>query len=634
MKAKWFNIRNFRSIIEIKKCHLSPNITVLAGKNESGKSNVLEALSKFDLEEEFSSTDKPLYKPRSKDTEITFCFEINGSQLNEIMKEVNIDLKFEKKDYEFLVTRSKSDNDQYTFSGDLDNEINKKLVNLSKEKIKQGKNDIKKAYQILKKYRSLPSSKISFEDKDDYQTINKKSTKFVNFITEEMAAIKDNLSENEKQDLDQIIKNVDAVRIKTDTSSNLLTIHNKLDDYIPNIILFKTFEDILPYEIELAKASEKKIIKDFYSISDLDVDTIQKTTDGHERRILLDSATATLEGDFKSYWKQDKITLKPEVDGTKLRFFFYDEGESTPFKPEQRSKGFQWFLSFYITLKAKSVENEGKGNIILIDEPGFYLHAKAQHDVLDVLEDLAKDNQVIFTTHMPYLIDPNKLDRIRLVLRDQKTKQTKLENSISKGADFETLTPIITAIGLDISKGLGVAKEKNVILEGISDYYYIQIMKKYLQENNGYEFPEDIYFIPSVGADKIPMLVPLFIGWDLKYSVVLDSDRKGNEVKKKLIDQGILEENIIFVKDRGNCIEDLFSQGDFRRHVLQGQVAQGETRKNSEIIKDHQNGKSLTAKLFHGRLNNGDGIQLNQTTVRSFTELFDKIKAQFQDQNQ
>ena len=170
----------------------------------------------------------------------------------------------------------------------------------------------------------------------------------MDYLKEEMTAIKDNLSESEKQELDQIIKNVDAVRIKTDTSSNLLTIHNKLDDYIPNIILFKTFEDILPYEIELAEASEKKIIKDFCSISDLDVDTIQKTTDGHERRIVLDTASATVEGDFKSYWKQDKITIKPEVDGTKLRFFFYDEGESTPFKPEQRIKGLQWFLSFYI----------------------------------------------------------------------------------------------------------------------------------------------------------------------------------------------------------------------------------------------------------------------------------------------
>lgn len=58
MELKSFEISNFRSIKNLK-CVLSPKITILAGRNEAGKTSILEALQALNSNWEFKPTDKP-----------------------------------------------------------------------------------------------------------------------------------------------------------------------------------------------------------------------------------------------------------------------------------------------------------------------------------------------------------------------------------------------------------------------------------------------------------------------------------------------------------------------------------------------------------------------------------------------
>ena len=222
-----------------------------------------------------------------------------------------------------------------------------------------------------------------------------------------------------------------------------------------------------------AEAKNNKIVQDFAKVSGLDLDEVIQTTDSQRRRNILSEHSATISGDFLNYWKQNELDLIAEPDGENLRLGVKELGKTMLFKPEQRSKGLQWFLSFYLRLNAE----QGEINVILIDEPGLYLHAKAQKDVLKVLERTSQESQVIFSTHSPYLIDAKRLDRVRLILKNEKDG-TKIESKIHKGVDAnnETLTPIITAIGLDISNSFSIVGKKNVLLEGISDYYFMQAL--------------------------------------------------------------------------------------------------------------------------------------------------------------
>ncbi|GAI96798.1 unnamed protein product, partial [marine sediment metagenome] len=159
--------------------------------------------------------------------------------------------------------------------------------------------------------------------------------------------------------------------------------------------------------------------------AEIDLDKVIQTPDKQRRRNLLRGHSAVLSGDFMNYWGQDKLTLVAETDADNLLLGVEEEGKTQLFKVEQRSKGLQWFLSFYLRLNARQEDI----NIILIDEPGLYLHAKAQQDVLKVLEKISEKVQVIFSTHSPYLIDADRLDRVRLLLKDKKNG-TRVENKI------------------------------------------------------------------------------------------------------------------------------------------------------------------------------------------------------------
>ena len=81
---------------------------------------------------------------------------------------------------------------------------------------------------------------------------------------------------------------------------------------------------------------------------------------------------------------------------------------------DDRSKGFVWFFSFLAYFS--QIERGDRDLVLLLDEPGLSLHAKAQGDFLRLIENrLAPKHQVVYTTHSPFMIDARKLDRIRTV---------------------------------------------------------------------------------------------------------------------------------------------------------------------------------------------------------------------------
>lgn len=389
--------------------------------------------------------------------------------------------------------------------------------------------------------------------------------------------------------------------------------------WIPNFILFSSFDDLLPSEIMLTEAFNNELIKDLSIISDLNLDLINSNKPA-EKTKHKEKLNIKLKDDYREYWTQDLTNL--HVDWESDRLFFFIKENDDFFSPNMRSKGKQWHLAFYFKISARSKEHIP--NIILIDEPGLYLHATAQQDIVKKLEDSANDVPIIFSSHSPYLIDVDKLSRIRLVSRTEETG-TIVSNKIHKNADKETLTPIITAIGLDLSLGLDVAKDNNIIVEGMSDYYYLYALKELLN----FEFKKDVHFIPTQGADKFKFLIPLMIGWGLNHCVVLDNDKKGRNVEKEL-QKNFQYSNLSthFISDvDDNEIEDLFDEGDFSKYIIGDDIK--ETLKdmgNSKLLKQKDAGfdKVLLSKLFYENVKKGD-VSLSSQTKDNFKKLFEKI---------
>ncbi len=625
MILKSFRIKNFRSITDSKECYLSPGITILAGKNESGKTNVLDGLQKFNKGAEFKKNDRPLNSSSTEPIEISFRFSIKGKEIQDILKKYNIKIEL-KENYDLTIIKSDNASDNYEVSSEVSEIIKQNEEKSRKEAIKKTNAVIRKVYTILKKYvkeeDDFENTKLLMEDSDE--EIKKK----INLVYAIIERVKPSINKQEDvKKLNLLKKDISDKELGISPSVDIDKLEQEIIDILPPVVLFNSFENILPSEVPIGEIKNPeilnkkyKIVKDFAILSNLDIPGLSNENDKQSRKKIVNSASGIFSKTFGEYWKQDPVRIFVDCDGPTLEFFIQDvvltdkgnEIDETPYKVEQRSKGLQWYLSFFLMLKAEGAE---KGNIILIDEPGLYLHAKAQQDVLRLLEELSKENQIIFTTHSPYLIDPNKLSRIRLVIKDKSTKETLIQDNFNKGADADTLTPIITAIGLDLSRGLAINKRKNVVVEGVSDYYYMEGVLGYLGKKKGYTFPEDIAIIPCVGHTTVSLIVSLLTGWGLKdYVIVLD--RKGTtKTFNKLKKDGVSEERIIFVgKTSADSIESLFSSEDTERYKINA------TEKS----------KTITSKLFFEKITSDKSVKLSEETIKNFREkLFDKIKENY-----
>ncbi len=553
---------------------------------------------------------------------IEMCFgEVEESVLDEIVEETKIQISGEVREYisKNNVTIIKYDNCEYG----LDEEI-KTLLNKEREDLNS--KSIKKIEQVVGNLSEIEwlSDITKPELDDDIAPTRKRVDSYIIEVEAQVAWMSDEETELKVNEAIEELKSANEALDEEDVASKFV---DELVRHTPDFIFFRDFSDILPFELPLAEAKNRNIVQDFAKVSGLDLDKVINTPDSQQRRNILSTHSANISGNFKNHWKQDELDLIAELDGETLRLGVKESDGHLLFKSEQRSKGFQWFLSFYLRLNAA---DQSRARIILIDEPGLYLHAKAQEDILKELEKISEKSleksPVIISTHSPYLIDSQRLDRVRLIVKDDQSG-TRIENKIHKDTDTETLTPIITAIGLDISKGFSIAGKKNVLLEGISDYYFIQALRKDAKINKA-------NFIPCVGAQKIPQLASLLIGWDLEFLVVLDSDSQGKKIAKELGEKLLIEQDrIIFISERNEfSIEDLFTHDDFNAYVLEETKNDDATTSNSKFLKSKKLDKVLLAKKFfekmrHNRLNG----TLSEETIRAFRGVFEKIEAGLED---
>ena len=232
----------------------------------------------------------------------------------------------------------------------------------------------------------------------------------------------------------------------------------------------------------------------------------------------------------------------------------------------KRSKGFNWFFSFLVWFK-KIQEDRNSQYILLLDEPGLNLHAMAQGNLLTFLEELSKNYQIIYTTHSPFMIDSNHLDRVYTIYE---TKDGSIISDSVQQKDANTLFPLQAALGYSIAQNLFVNKN-NLVVEGISDLAYLNYMSSLLKENNKEGLNEDIVIVPIGGADKVSAFISLMRGNDLNIVCLLDNFTKQkpkanieNLAKVKIIKQENLKFYSDFVDNLNIAnIEDIFSVKEY-----------------------------------------------------------------------
>jgi len=270
----------------------------------------------------------------------------------------------------------------------------------------------------------------------------------------------------------------------------------------------------------------------------------------------------TFSKDFNAFYNNEKehVSLNLMADSRLFSFTVKTSGKNGSFTFSERSNGLKWYLCFFIALRAAHYKNNV---LILIDEPAVHLHVDAQKEVLALFDNLAQNgNQVIYTTHCPSMLDINRIGRIRVLQKENETTHIKTVYESAKGINNqETLSPIVHAMGCSLRYELSPSADKmNLIVEGITDYYYFQAFMHIFRPIDGYK---KFYVIPACSADKVHGLLSIFLGWGYDYKVMLDHDNQGKNVHRglaKSLGEAIGDKVMFVSDDDGSTVESLLSE--------------------------------------------------------------------------
>ncbi|MGH8544238.1 MAG: AAA family ATPase [Gammaproteobacteria bacterium] len=250
------------------------------------------------------------------------------------------------------------------------------------------------------------------------------------------------------------------------------------------------------------------------------------------RAIKLNSASLDISKRFNDWYGQRRHTIDYQADGDYFRIWVADDRRpGVRIELEGRSKGFQWFFSFYLVFLVESEEGH-KDAILLLDEPALHLHPTAQQELIAFFEKLAEANQLIYTTHSPFLIDGEHIHRVRPVTEDETGYSRVSVDGWPK--DRETIFPLQAAAGYAMVRGL-FQRKQNVLVEGMSDYYYLHALSQQCHETNRSFLPDDIYITPCGGTKLVGHIASLFLGQQVRPVVLLDGDDAGRARRDALI---------------------------------------------------------------------------------------------------
>lgn len=563
MKLKTVRIDHFKHVLDSTEVAIQPDITCLVGKNESGKSAFLEALRRLKPAHGAASFSSPTHYPAW--LEKRHRREAKGRDLDE-KSPINATFTIEPEDVAAVEARFGEDvllSDTFT--------ISRKYTNQYAGVFEV---DETKAVANLLADIELPTVLEPLNSCEKFSTLRAKVSSLSPDGSEESATT---------LALTEVTKAINE--LLPDDTTLWQSVWRVLFARVPQFFYFSEYSS-LPSTVpirELLEADEDKLEDDeqtalaLLQLAEFEKDHLLDA-DYETRKRELQNVANELGEQVLDYWTTNQhlrvemdltLTKQPANNGQttvidELHIRMWDDQHKLSLRFDERSSGFRWFFSFLTAFSR--YEFDDTPIIILLDEPGLGLHATAQRDFLRFIEErLSKRCQVIYTTHSPFMIQPDHLERARLV-EDKGRDRGSVTTSDVLTTDSDTLFPLQAALGYDIAQHLFIAKD-NLVVEGPSDFLFMQTISERLIEDGREGLDKRWSIMPLGGADVIPAFVAL-LGNHLDVTVVVDSRKEGHQKLTALAKAGFLGEKRIItigeVADRKMAdIEDLFAKDDY-----------------------------------------------------------------------
>ena len=244
--------------------------------------------------------------------------------------------------------------------------------------------------------------------------------------------------------------------------------------------------------------------------------------------VMANSAERAMTTKFSGWWDQRRHEFHYEFNGEYFRIWVGDDLDPVKVELEERSEGMRYFFSFYLVFLVEA-EDQHSNCILLLDEPGLHLHGTAQGKLISFLERLSARNQLLYTTHSPFMIDGAHLERARAVY--ETLEGTKVSADVWP-RDRDTLFPLQAALGYSVCQTLFIAK-KQVMVEGLTDYMLLSALNERARAN-GKGLRGDAVMLPMGGTTNLAPLASMLVGHNVELAIFLDSDPAGIGAMKKL----------------------------------------------------------------------------------------------------
>ncbi|MGB8632098.1 MAG: AAA family ATPase [Xanthobacteraceae bacterium] len=319
-----------------------------------------------------------------------------------------------------------------------------------------------------------------------------------------------------------------------------------LDSIIPKFVYIHEY-DISGQQVELPQlaarlrdagyaklSAQDQTIKIILDLAKVNIDEFLKRGDTPVGRTLRSfdkrQASAFLTRKFQELWGQKDVEFDIDIDGPTLNIFVKDVGYSMPVRLDRRSTGFRWYVSFAWRF-THATTGEFKDVVLLLEEPGIHLHPAGQRDLIKFFDVLGQNNQVIYTTHLPYMVDTGSPERVRIV--EVRNHHTNVVKGIVSSAR-QPMMVIEAALGLTPSMSDLLGHRITLIVEGTDDFVILNKLSGVFLKSEQEGLPDEVYLWPAQGASKTPMYAGFLIGHLWKGGALLDSDKEGRDAACKI----------------------------------------------------------------------------------------------------
>lgn len=585
MRLRKFRVQGYRCIHDSGEINVG-DLAAFVGRNESGKTTILEALT--------------LLNKDTKVSELDLCDEMT----EELKSEIKLaEGEFVLNENEILLIREKFPNLQdirkmkiYRTNKNPRIQYDFGEVKISGEASKR-LNSWENFVDRLKSFVAAMPNPIRI--RVDIKFLNSPPPRTREVFMDLMAEFNNNIYliasqdqqvisewKNIYQDLESIFDNM---LIGTNERSAL---ENFIEDKLhPRFVYFSDYKKILgnidleefvreskgirskglEYVEEFDKA---ETVNNLFYLAELDAQKLDDAKNSPSRLIkLLNISSRRLSERLNPAWKGDPIHVELRWNpGNVLSVVISDvhkDGTVTNTGLlNRRAEGFKWTFSFIVNFAAETQKAELKEAILLLDEPARNLHPAQQRGISDLLKGLAGSNQILYATHSPFMIFDYTQGNLLVVELDKRRHLSRIYYDYWN-ADDQTLIPILYGLSRGlvesiVDKQIGFNSRPVIIVETMSDCMYLNAFDRFLKDPNLSMNPLNI--VPAYTKNSVISLAIFYKNHGYDTFILLDNTEESRKIADELQKNEFKSVQMIFFELGGQprlFIEDLMMEDDY-----------------------------------------------------------------------